>query len=89
MELWMIKCDTGEVRRGEPQWGKSSPAAFQGAGGSWKALPLTGTTVFATAWFREHSVFYSCHLPKYILIDFNLHNVSSGYLEHLQSQDVE
>lgn len=45
--------------------------------------------VFATTWFHEHSVFYSCHLPKYTVIDFNLHSISSGYLEHLQSQDVE
>lgn len=33
------------VRKGEPHWGKSSPAALQGAGGSWKALPVTGTTL--------------------------------------------
>lgn len=89
MELWMIKCDTGE---GEKRWtplGEELSSCLSRGRSFWKALPITATTVFATAWFHEHSFFYSCHLPKYTLIDFNLHSVSSGYLEHLERQDVE
>lgn len=82
----------GRVRRGEPRWGKGSPLPFKGQE-SLESFVVSFASnwnhfVFAAAWFHEHSVFYSCHLPKYTLIDFNLHSISSGYLEHLQSQDI-
>lgn len=90
MELWMIKCDTGE---GEKRWtplGEELSSCFsrgrrflESSASNWSHF------VFAAAWFHEPSGFYSCHLLKYTLIDFNLHSVSSWYLEHLQSQDVE
>lgn len=90
MELWMIKCDTGE---GEKRWtplGEELSSCLSRGGRFLESSASNWSHfVFATAWFHEPSGFYSCHLLKYTLIDFNLHSVSSWYLEHLQSQDVE
>lgn len=90
MGLWMMNCDTGEGKKRWTPLGEElssclsrSRRFLESFTSNWKHF------VFATAWFLEHSVFYSCHLPKYTVIDFNLHSVRSGYLEHLQSQDIE
>lgn len=90
MELWMIKCDTGE---GEKRWtplGEELSSCLsrgrrflESNAGNWNhfVLLLHGSMnplVFVLATFQNT-----------LSLIFNLHSVSSWYLEHLQSQDVE